>query len=231
MGKGHPDTATIYINIGKYYQSTGGYLKALEYCTKALDVREKVLGTEHIDTAETNYIMGSIYKSMGDHYKALEYFTEALAVREKDLSPNSAIAIYSSIILIYESMGDYYKALKYSKIFLSFLKKIDYYSASSSNVSIRNIAELNSGGGMQHPERLKVYQKFLPIFEKVLGKEHPDIATSYANIGTIYSRMRDYPAALKNFQKSLAIYKKVLGKEHPDIASIYGHIGGTYNKN
>jgi len=79
-----------------------------------------------------------------------------------------------------------------------------------------------------YPQALSYYQKALAIREKVLGLEHPDTASSYNNIGILYSDQGDYELALSYCQKALAIRKKVLGSEHPDTASSYNNIGILY---
>ncbi|MBF0496957.1 MAG: CHAT domain-containing protein, partial [Deltaproteobacteria bacterium] len=72
------------------------------------------------------------------------------------------------------------------------------------------------------------HKKALSIRLKVRGSEHPDTATSYNNIGSVYDHMGDYPKALDNFQKALAIYFKVLGPEDPNTATSYNNIGLVY---
>ena len=60
----------------------------------------------------------------------------------------------------------------------------------------------------------------LAIYEKVLGAEHPDIATSYNNIGAVYVHQGDYSKALEYFFKALAIREKVFGPEHQYTKSV-----------
>ena len=79
-----------------------------------------------------------------------------------------------------------------------------------------------------YDKALEYYFKALEIREKVLGKEHPDTATSYNNIGLVYGTKGDYDKALEYYFKAKDIYEKVLGKEHPDIATIHNNIGGVY---
>ncbi len=63
------------------------------------------------------------------------------------------------------------------------------------------------------------------VLERILGEEHPDVATSYGNIASVHDSLGDYPLALQFYEKSLAIRLKVLSEEHPDVASSYGNIG------
>ena len=80
----------------------------------------------------------------------------------------------------------------------------------------------------KYDEALNYKRELLGIREKVLGTEHPDTATSYNNIGMIYSHMGDYERALEYYQKALEIREAVLGTEHPDTAASYNNIGLLY---
>ena len=82
-----------------------------------------------------------------------------------------------------------------------------------------------------YDKALEYYFKALAISETVLGTEHPDTATTYNNIGSVYwkrSRRDDYDKALEYYFKALAIREKVLGTEHPDTANSYNNIGWVY---
>ena len=81
----------------------------------------------------------------------------------------------------------------------------------------------------QYPEALEWFKKASTIYEKVLGKEHPDTATTYNNIGGVYDRQGDYPRALEWYEKALAVSEKVLGKEHPDTLKTCDNIAGIYD--
>ena len=81
-----------------------------------------------------------------------------------------------------------------------------------------------------YEKALAWYHKDLAISEKVLGKEHPDTATTYNNIALVYSCQGDYGGALKWYRKDLAISEKVLGKEHPNTATTYNNIAGVYSR-
>ena len=66
-----------------------------------------------------------------------------------------------------------------------------------------------------YPKALEYYHKALAIREKVLGKEHPDIAQSYFNIGCVLFKKGDIAEAEKYIQKAVDIAQKALGKDHP----------------
>jgi tetratricopeptide (TPR) repeat protein len=63
----------------------------------------------------------------------------------------------------------------------------------------------------------------------VSGKEHPDTAAIYNNIGVVYDKQGDSPKALEWYFKALAIWEKVPGKEYPDTATTYNSIAWIYH--
>ena len=64
-----------------------------------------------------------------------------------------------------------------------------------------------------------LYQEALRIWQKVLGPEHPDTATSLNNLAVLYQAMGEYAKAEPLYQEALRIRQKVLGPEHPDTAT------------
>ena len=74
------------------------------------------------------------------------------------------------------------------------------------------------------------YQKALAIRKKKLGDGHPDTATSYNNIGLVYSDMGENEKAIEFYKDALKIKKSKLGNTHPDIATIYNNIRLAYEK-
>ena len=61
-----------------------------------------------------------------------------------------------------------------------------------------------------------------------LGKDHPDVASSYNNIGSVYNDQGKKDKALKYFNKALDIRLKKLGKDHTRVAISCNNIGSVY---
>ena len=53
-------------------------------------------------------------------------------------------------------------------------------------------------------------------------------ATSYNNIGFVYSEQGDYSRALSCYEKALQIQLQIYGRQHPSVATIYNNMGGMY---
>ncbi|MFR1235435.1 MAG: tetratricopeptide repeat protein, partial [Barnesiella sp.] len=69
----------------------------------------------------------------------------------------------------------------------------------------------------------------LDIARKENGEESNQVATSYNNIGLVYSSLGDYVKSLEYYHKSLVILEKVFGPDHPDVATSYNNIGLVYS--
>ena len=63
-----------------------------------------------------------------------------------------------------------------------------------------------------------LYRRSLAIAEKVLGPEHPNVATSLNNLASFYYVQRKYAEAEPLYRRALAIFEKALGPEHLDVA-------------
>ena len=73
-----------------------------------------------------------------------------------------------------------------------------------------------------------LYQEALRIWQKVLGPEHPDTATSLNNLAVLYQAMGEYAKAEPLLQEALRIRQKVLGPEHPDTAQSLNNLAALY---
>ncbi len=80
-----------------------------------------------------------------------------------------------------------------------------------------------------HHKALDYQLKALAILEKVLPREHPDLATSYNNVGGTYGELGSHHKALDYHLKALAIQEKVLPQEHPHLAASCSNIAWTYH--
>ncbi|MEM7156276.1 MAG: serine/threonine-protein kinase [Myxococcota bacterium] len=69
----------------------------------------------------------------------------------------------------------------------------------------------------------------LAIRERVLGPDHPTVATSVKELGNAYYEWHDFEAALEQYERALALRERALGPEHPAVAVIHNNIGNALN--
>lgn len=79
----HPFTGTLYNYLGNDSLALGNFDKAVEYFSKALIIRKKVLGFYHQETARSLHDLGVAYKMKEDFGNAMKQLDEAVAVQEQ----------------------------------------------------------------------------------------------------------------------------------------------------
>jgi CHAT domain-containing protein/Tfp pilus assembly protein PilF len=78
-------------------------------------------------------------------------------------------------------------------------------------------------------EAEKWYIESIAIRAKVLGKEHPNYASSLYNLAVLYVEMGNYKKAEQLFIESIGIREKVLGKEHPNYSYSISSLAVLYS--
>ncbi|CAN0425101.1 unnamed protein product, partial [Ectocarpus sp. 13 AM-2016] len=71
----------------------------------------------------------------------------------------------------------------------------------------------------RYEEAEPLYERSQAISEKVLGREHPDVAISLNNRGLLLQTQGRCEEAEPLFERSQAISEKMLGPEHPGVAT------------
>ncbi|CAF3148103.1 unnamed protein product [Rotaria sp. Silwood2] len=80
-----------------------------------------------------------------------------------------------------------------------------------------------------YSKALTSYERSLEIRKIALPPNHPDLAASYLNIGSVYYSMGEYSEALSSYERSLEIQKTTLPQNHPDLAASHNNIGNVYD--
>ena len=96
--------------------------------------------------------------------------------------------------------------------------------------SLNNLAELARRRG-QTAEAERLFMRALAVKE-VLGKDHPDVATTLNNLAQMYIAQSREAEAIPLLERSLTIQEKALDPEHPALrrtlvvlADAYRHTG------
>lgn len=73
-------------------------------------------------------------------------------------------------------------------------------------------------------DALAYHEKSLAINRKLLGDDHPQVASIYSSTATLLHDMGKFDEALTYHEKSLAILRKGLGEEHRSVAAGYSNL-------
>ncbi|KAK3348603.1 hypothetical protein B0T25DRAFT_623733 [Lasiosphaeria hispida] len=79
----------------------------------------------------------------------------------------------------------------------------------------------------KYKEAKQMHRQALQLYEKVLGKEHPDTLNSMNNLASGLQSQGKYEEAEQMHQQALELRKKVLGKEHPNTLSSMNNLASV----
>jgi tetratricopeptide (TPR) repeat protein len=213
--KDHTDTARTLNAIGNCYMQQKGLQSALEYYTRALDMRRRLTGSDkHVDMpvyinqiAATHERLGKYYKRQAlkstadsktelhekykqEFYQALKMYQEAL-----DLEKELHISGYANTATFYRNMSNIYSYLE------------DYQSS------------------------LMTAKKALSLRKRLLGID-ADTIRSYYQVGLAYEKLDETEKGLKYFYKAymmelaLPAGERSAVKEHV-LRKIESNLGST----
>jgi tetratricopeptide (TPR) repeat protein len=77
-------------------------------------------------------------------------------------------------------------------------------------------------------EAESLYERALTIREKMLGAEHPTVATSLNDLALLYYDQGQYGKAESFSQRAVAIQEKVFGPEDPEVAECLNSLALLY---
>jgi len=198
----------------------GKYDDALPIVERALEIRERLLGTEHRDVAAAIDSLAIIYSGRGEFVKAEPLFKRALDIREKALGKDHPAtgSSLNNLGELYYQQGKYVEAEPLHKRALDIRKKALGKDHPATAESLSNLASLYKRQG-KYGEAESLYNQSLDILEKTLGNDHAYTATNLNNLGELYYSQGKYVEAEALYKRALDIWEKTLGKDHPATGS------------
>ncbi len=217
----------LFNAVGCWFYNCGDYNKALDYCTKAVNIREKIPVDNHPSTATVYDNVARVYNAVGDYDNAILYGEKALYIYEQ--YGETYINKIASILII---LGDAHdnrdtneSAIECYNRALEIVEK-KAPTAMLGEIYMKLASVYNE---MRDSKKaIDLYQKALKIEEKALGADSLTVALIYNSLAIIRKESGDYDKALDNHNKVLRIREKVLGNEHPLTARTYNHLGRIY---
>lgn len=209
-----------YNNLAIFNWYAGNQQVAIDYLNQALlylDGLEKTLGNfDKIYTTQkagTLNNLGLIYTDI-DPKKAQLCYEQALVLYLKIYDSNhlKVAQAYNNLGLIYQAESLYETALIYFEKSLTIRKSKEGENHPNVAFLYRNLAHLYDLKDRQKNKRvyaesrqksLNLYQKALNIYREAYGEKHPEIASTFNQIGQLYLHNEDFKAAIEAFQLAL----------------------------
>jgi|GEM_PF-1961741 len=168
-----------------------------------------------------------------DFWKALALHQKALAIRLKWNAPREELA--QSYYFIGRCYGQLNKQAQDSSSLLDPLSmEADYLDQALNSLAKESYltADVYEALGEHYyyrkqdfPKGFDYHQKALAIREKLFGKEHPKIASSYLQLAVYYRLTNRFEEEEDALEKALKIQLKTLNKVHKDIGRSYYLLG------
>ncbi len=216
-----PLLASSLLALGQAQQRSAAYPDALASFTRALQIRERLLGPNHPDVAEAAGAVGSVQWLLENSAEALRLHQRALAIYEAHHGPDHPDIGHAlrAISMDYEQAGRNREALDAA---LRAVKVLDF-TLGGEHTAVADA--LDSAGilyrNLNQPSNARpLHQRAFEIRLRVLGPDHPVLAYSYLNLGRLAAEEKDLDAAQGFYQKGLALRERTLGPGHPRTADL-----------
>jgi serine/threonine-protein kinase len=171
------------------------------------------------------YMVARLKEALGDYTGAEKLAHEALtyAADGKDL-----VLMSKSLSFLTVVTGVRLKQLQQASMLVPVVRAV----ARSSGDSLTQALALSQLGHLlmtqgKYTEARESYLQALELREKVLGPEHPDVASSISNLASAAWWMGGYDEAVEKAERAVALQSKALGPEHPEVVKTLMISAGT----
>lgn len=200
--------ATTLLNLGQTYSAQGKRREASRLFEESLAKFRRIFGARNEWTLTTMNLMGAVYLMLGESGRAEVLFEEALPL-EREILPGhvqlartlqglATINLNANKLDIATAQAE--EALKIT-LAAEGDDSIDAAMAYASAAEVHRI-------GHRDERALPLYRKSRAIYEKLLGPEHPQVASLLSQEGLILMADGKYGLAEKDMVRSLEIVKK-----------------------
>ena len=219
-----PDVQAEMLNsIGVVYLELGLLDEAEPVLLKALEMRRVLFaGQDHPDLAQSMFDVARYYEEIqGDSVEVLHL--DALAMRERLFErPEMSIAESSHELGVFylDTVFDLDLAAQYFTDALEMYQQLE-------GPENRHVSEVLSNLGvvytLQEPPDLRaaedVTRRAIAMQLKILGDDHPFVASNHHNLGALYYDLGNYADARTELEKAIELRKKLYGERAMSAAN------------
>ena len=219
VGRALSDLANILADQGKADE-------ALDYYRRLIALREARSGRDHPEVAFAVDNAGTALADVGEYEQARAYHRRALAIREQVYGADSnAVAItLNNLGVALAGLGEWAEAEAVYRRCIGVRELIEGSSLRVAN-TLSNLGVLLTNQ-KKYDEAGPVYARALAIREAKLGPDHPLVATTLYNIGTLLEEQPQHRAeARRHYETALARGLPEWGEEGRSTAYVRAGIG------
>jgi tetratricopeptide (TPR) repeat protein len=226
------DAYSVASELGRFLEDNGLYSEAEPFIRRALEGRERILGTEHPDTLASFHALARLMLQIGNFEEAETLSRRYLATCRQVLGIEhpGTLAMMSNLAVALHKRGNITEAGKLYQHLLPTAERVLGPEHPSSLQLLNNMAQLLESKG-ELVEARELYRRAMEGHVRVLGKEHPDTLVNMSNLSLVLSHLGHVEESELLCRQVLEIRDRVLGPEHPEtLISLHNLAGLLENK-
>ncbi len=218
-----------YNRMGLTLKAKGEPEASYNYFKKAVDIYEKVHGTDHRMTAAGYNNLAYALMSLNRTQEALDYQMKAIAILEKDLDESHPYIgkTYLNLGSAYKDIGENEKARKLLLKALQILESRfgpEYSDVATANGHLGFVAYQLG----EFDKAVSYQEKSLKIRQKIYDPNHADVGTSHLAMGIIYQGAGALEKAEFHLKRALEIRLNLYGTTHGETLASRSRLASLY---
>ncbi len=196
-------------NLAQSYRYSKKFISAEKICLSSLNLAQEILPPDHLVRLNIAYQYAQACFDQSKYFMALSEFQRIAQVSQKAYGPLyslSALTI-SGQALSYQKLGLHKEATTLYKSWLSRANKKEEKNHSQIiNISMELACAYYEKG--LYSKSLLLYDKFIPLCEKILGEEHKHTLQGKNNLVAIYLAQGEREKASEQLERMWTSYGK-----------------------
>ncbi len=212
LGSNHLSVSTDLKNLGRLYHATGRFALADNVIKRALEMREAQLGPYHPQVADIAEIYAKLMRKTDREQEAQEQEARVAESRARHKSDWEA---YKKAALKAMDDRNFFEA---QAMWLAALEESADFEQEDPRVitTLENLAEVYWKRG-KYEKAEPLCKRILHVSERLLGKNHIDVALAANNLALVCERQGKYTEAVLLYKEALTIKEELLGVDNPDV--------------
>jgi CHAT domain-containing protein/tetratricopeptide (TPR) repeat protein len=234
FGPEHQSVLSVLDTLASIYRFSNRPELAEPILKRILSSRERVAGPDHPSVGVALRNLAEIEIVLQQYEPAGDHLRRALALAETQKQSRVDIAkLLSTRAKIELGQGLIAEAERTLKQALVLHESAARASRDDPNVALAQMFTLVQLAGLyQQSDRASeaagVSEQVLTMIEKVLGPDHPNVATQLEAVASAYGLLGRYADAEPLRKRAIAINERALGREHPSVALSLQGLGHLY---
>ncbi|MBX9670292.1 MAG: tetratricopeptide repeat protein [Candidatus Obscuribacterales bacterium] len=211
-GKNHLSVSTDLKNLGRLYFATERYTQAEQSWKRALEIRETMLGPFHPQVADISDLFAKLLRKVNRVSEAEEL--EARIEESKTRHKSDWDAFRKTALKAMEE-GNYFYA---QALWLAALDEASDFEEDDPRIltTLENLAHVY-WKRRKYEKSEPLCKRIYKISERLLGKDHLDVARAANNLALVCERQGKFTEAAVLYKEVIRVMEQTLGQDHADV--------------